>query len=86
MSFDDKFAVMLPEDYKQGTLEEYHVRRIINGIPEGIDDFIAGTSLPLEYNLDYMNGGMTSFSDHGEDIGIVAGCSYSYPLLLSTYL
>ncbi|KAF9362292.1 ccr4 associated factor [Mortierella sp. NVP85] len=46
----------LPEGYKQGTLEEYHVRRVINGVPEGIDDFIAGTSLPLEYNLDYMNG------------------------------
>ncbi|KAF8933288.1 ccr4 associated factor [Dissophora ornata] len=47
----------LPEGYRQGTLEEYHVRRIINGIPEGVDDFIAGTSLPLECNLDYMNGG-----------------------------
>jgi folate-binding Fe-S cluster repair protein YgfZ len=56
-------AVTLPEGYKQGTLEEYHVRRIIHGIPEGIDDFIAGTSLPLEYNLDYMNGGITTFRD-----------------------
>jgi hypothetical protein len=38
-------------------LEDYHVRRIINGVPEGIDDFIAGASLPLECNMDYMNGG-----------------------------
>ncbi|KAF9435870.1 ccr4 associated factor [Entomortierella beljakovae] len=48
--------VSLPENYKQGTLEDYHVRRITNGVPEGIDDFIAGTSLPLELNIDYMNG------------------------------
>ncbi|KAF9916280.1 ccr4 associated factor [Lobosporangium transversale] len=49
-------SLSLPEGYNQGTLEEYHVRRIINGVPEGIDDFIAGTSLPLEYNIDFMNG------------------------------
>lgn len=47
----------LPESYRQGTLEDYHVRRIMLGVPEGIDDFIAGMSLPLECNLDYMNGG-----------------------------
>ncbi|KAF9972162.1 ccr4 associated factor [Actinomortierella ambigua] len=32
----------MPETYRTGKLEEYHVRRIIHGIPEGIDDFIAG--------------------------------------------
>jgi len=49
--------VSLPESYRQGTLEDYHVRRIMLGVPEGMDDFIAGMSLPLECNLDYMNGG-----------------------------
>ncbi|KAF9929236.1 hypothetical protein BGZ67_006429 [Mortierella alpina] len=45
------YRVIVPKeslDYRQGTLEEYHVRLIINGVPEGIDDFIAGTDLPLE--------------------------------------
>ncbi|KAF9217478.1 ccr4 associated factor [Podila verticillata] len=50
-------ALNLPENYRRGLLEEYHVRRIMNGVPEGMDDFIPGTSLPLECNLDYMNGG-----------------------------
>ncbi|KAG0030316.1 ccr4 associated factor [Podila clonocystis] len=50
-------ALTLPENYRRGSLEEYHVRRILNGVPEGMDDFIPGTSLPLECNLDYMNGG-----------------------------
>lgn len=50
-------TVDLPENYRRGSLEEYHVRRILNGVPEGMDDFIPGTSLPLECNLDYMNGG-----------------------------
>ncbi|KAG0025883.1 Iron-sulfur clusters incorporation protein [Podila clonocystis] len=50
-------ALNLPENYRRGSLEEYHVRRILNGVPEGMDDFIPGTSLPLECNLDYMNGG-----------------------------
>lgn len=50
-------SVNLPENYRRGSLEEYHVHRIMSGVPEGMDDFIPGTSLPLECNLDYMNGG-----------------------------
>ncbi|KAG0267597.1 ccr4 associated factor [Mortierella polycephala] len=64
----------LPENYRQGTLEEYHVRRIINGVPEGIDDFIAGTSLPLECNLDYMNG-----------VDFRKGCYVGQELTIRTY-
>ena len=26
------------------------------GIPEGVDEIPVGKGLPLEYNLDYMNG------------------------------
>ncbi|KAF9994939.1 ccr4 associated factor [Entomortierella chlamydospora] len=64
----------LPESYKQGTLEDYHVRRITNGVPEGIDDFIAGTSLPLECNIDYMNG-----------VDFRKGCYVGQELTIRTY-
>ncbi|CAG8596756.1 15581_t:CDS:2 [Acaulospora colombiana] len=36
--------------------EEYVIRRIMHGVPEGIDDFEPGTSLPLQSNFDYMGG------------------------------
>ena len=36
--------------------EEYTLHRILNGIGEGSLDFPVGSSLPLENNLDYMNG------------------------------
>ncbi|SNX85719.1 related to IBA57 - mitochondrial iron-sulfur cluster assembly factor [Melanopsichium pennsylvanicum] len=36
--------------------DEYTVHRIVNGIGEGAHDFPEGSSLPLENNLDYMNG------------------------------
>lgn len=36
--------------------EEYTIHRIINGVGEGALDFPEGSSLPLENNLDYMNG------------------------------
>ena len=36
----------------------YHKHRLVSGIPEGVDDIISGRSLPLECNLDYMNGGI----------------------------
>ncbi|KAF9933492.1 ccr4 associated factor [Linnemannia zychae] len=64
----------LPENFRQGTLEEYHVRRIVNGVPEGIDDFIANTSLPLECNLDYMNG-----------VDFRKGCYVGQELTIRTY-
>ncbi|KAG0298284.1 ccr4 associated factor [Dissophora globulifera] len=67
-------SLSLPQGYKQGTLEEYHVRRIVNGVPEGIDDFIAATSLPLECNLDYMNG-----------VDFRKGCYVGQELTIRTY-
>ncbi|KAF9339835.1 ccr4 associated factor [Linnemannia elongata] len=67
-------SLSLPESYRHGTLEEYHVRRIVNGVPEGIDDFIAGTSLPLECNLDYMNG-----------VDFRKGCYVGQELTIRTY-
>ncbi|GJJ78237.1 transferase CAF17, mitochondrial [Entomortierella parvispora] len=64
----------LPESYLQGTLEDYHVRRILLGVPEGMDDFIAGMSLPLECNLDYMNG-----------VDFRKGCYVGQELTIRTY-
>ncbi|KAG0232438.1 ccr4 associated factor [Actinomortierella wolfii] len=64
----------MPETFRVGKLEDYHVRRIINGIPEGIDDFIAGTSLPLECNLDYMKG-----------VDFRKGCYVGQELTIRTY-
>ncbi|XP_070582270.1 putative transferase CAF17 homolog, mitochondrial [Ptychodera flava] len=37
-------------------LTEYDTHRYLHGIPEGIKDLPPGNSLPLESNLDYMNG------------------------------
>ncbi|KAG0257035.1 ccr4 associated factor [Actinomortierella ambigua] len=64
----------MPETYRVGKLEDYHVRRILNGIPEGIDDFIAGASLPLECNLDYMRG-----------VDFRKGCYVGQELTIRTY-
>ena len=38
--------------------EEYHVHRLQSGIPDGINKIAVGNSLPLEFNLEYMNGGI----------------------------
>jgi folate-binding Fe-S cluster repair protein YgfZ len=37
--------------------EQYKIKRILLGIPEGPDDFVYDTSLPLELNLDKSSGG-----------------------------
>ncbi|PWY97491.1 Aminomethyltransferase folate-binding domain-containing protein, partial [Testicularia cyperi] len=36
--------------------DEYTIHRILNGVGEGALDFPESTSLPLENNIDYMNG------------------------------
>ena len=42
--------------------DAYHDHRLLSGIPEGTDDITVGGSLPLEFNLDYMNGGTSYYS------------------------
>ena len=37
--------------------EEYTSWRYRSGIPEGVTDLPTGNCLPLESNLDFMNGG-----------------------------
>ncbi|ORX95627.1 Aminomethyltransferase folate-binding domain-containing protein [Basidiobolus meristosporus CBS 931.73] len=48
-------AFPVPPDFKELPSEEYTIRRILHGVPEG-SDFFVGSSLPLESNFDYMNG------------------------------
>jgi folate-binding Fe-S cluster repair protein YgfZ len=37
--------------------QDYEIKRILLGVAEGKDDFVSGTSLPLECNADLMHGG-----------------------------
>ena len=40
--------------------EEYHQHRLRTGVPEGIAELVPGVCFPLEFNLDYMNGGLSA--------------------------
>lgn len=40
----------------------YKVHRILQGVPEGPDDFVAGSTIPLEANLDYTGAGALTLS------------------------
>ena len=51
------WAFFLPKYHCFCVAGAYHRHRMLSGIPEGPDDIISGRSLPLECNLDYMNGG-----------------------------
>lgn len=63
------YRTVLPKDSdvqhalpKSGSFEEldaneYTIRRLLHGLPEGTDDIWPEVSLPLESNFDYMNGG-----------------------------
>ena len=37
--------------------EDYHQHRLKVGVAEGSGEFPVGSCTPLEYNVDYMNGG-----------------------------
>ena len=52
--------------------DAYHDHRLLSGIPEGTDDITVGGSLPLEFNLDYMNGG-NSLVPYPRDLTEVRG-------------
>ena len=40
----------------------YQVHRILQGVPEGPDDFVAASTIPLEANLDYTGAGARTLS------------------------
>ncbi|KAI7847321.1 hypothetical protein BDC45DRAFT_575976 [Circinella umbellata] len=61
-------------DFKELSSEEYTIRRILNGIPEGIEDMWPEQSLPLESNFDYMNG-----------VDFRKGCYVGQELTIRTY-
>lgn len=37
---------------------EYHHHRLKMGVAEGLEEIPTGACFPLEYNLDYLNGGV----------------------------
>lgn len=41
---------------KRSSSEAYTIHRILQGVPDGIEDIWANQSLPLEANVDFMNG------------------------------
>ncbi|KAJ3045436.1 ccr4 associated factor [Rhizophlyctis rosea] len=66
--------VVMETDGKKASAEDYTLRRILNGIPEGVDDLFTGASLPLESNLDYMSG-----------VDFRKGCYLGQELTIRTY-
>ncbi|TPX56347.1 aminomethyltransferase [Powellomyces hirtus] len=64
----------LPSSFSKANPESYTLRRILLGIPEGADDFSTGTSLPLESNLDLING-----------VDFRKGCYLGQELTIRTY-
>ncbi|KAJ3410217.1 Iron-sulfur clusters incorporation protein, partial [Chytridiales sp. JEL 0842] len=66
-------AVNLP-NFSKVDSEDYTLRRLLYGIPEGMDDFFTNTSLPLESNLDMMSG-----------VDFRKGCYLGQELTIRTY-
>ncbi|KAJ3003555.1 ccr4 associated factor, partial [Thoreauomyces humboldtii] len=64
----------LPATFQELSGESYKLRRILLGIPEGSDDFVPGTSLPLESNLDLLSG-----------VDFRKGCYLGQELTIRTY-
>jgi folate-binding Fe-S cluster repair protein YgfZ len=53
----DVASILPSNEYSELAPEEYTIRRLLQGVPEGVDDIWPEQALPLESNLDYMNGG-----------------------------
>ncbi|ORZ01889.1 hypothetical protein BCR42DRAFT_429821 [Absidia repens] len=72
---DQDVHSMLPSnEYSELPSEEYTIRRLLQGIPEGPDDIWPEQSLPLESNIDYMNG-----------VDFRKGCYVGQELTIRTY-
>ncbi|KAJ1562881.1 ccr4 associated factor, partial [Cladochytrium tenue] len=59
---------------KEASPEEYTLRRVLLGVPEGADDIVSGQSLPLESNFDLMSG-----------VDFRKGCYLGQELTIRTY-
>ena len=50
------FAASFASDHDIADASAYLLRRILNGVPEGPNELVPGTSLPLEGCMDVMGG------------------------------
>ncbi|ORY43789.1 Aminomethyltransferase folate-binding domain-containing protein [Rhizoclosmatium globosum] len=64
----------LPSTFAEASELEYKIHRILNGIPEGMDDIFPNVSLPLESNFDLMGG-----------VDFRKGCYLGQELTIRTY-
>ncbi|KAG9284824.1 hypothetical protein G9A89_003747 [Geosiphon pyriformis] len=65
---------ILPDSFTELPSDEYTIRRILHGIPEGVEDFPPGNVISLQANLDYMGG-----------IDFRKGCYIGQELTFRTY-
>jgi folate-binding protein YgfZ len=70
-------------NYNKVSIECYNIHRTLLGIPEGPEDYISGQSLPLESNLDYLNGGKYLF--HLQIVDFRKGCYLGQELTIRTF-
>ncbi|KAI9348949.1 hypothetical protein DFJ73DRAFT_960107 [Zopfochytrium polystomum] len=66
--------VPLPATFTEASPEEYTLRRILLGIPEGVDDVASAQALPMESNFDLMSG-----------VDFRKGCYLGQELTIRTY-
>ncbi|KAI9310669.1 hypothetical protein DFJ73DRAFT_637050, partial [Zopfochytrium polystomum] len=66
--------VPLPAAFTEASPEEYTLRRILLGIPEGVDDVASAQALPMESNFDLMSG-----------VDLRKGCYLGQELTIRTY-
>ncbi|CAI2165582.1 13649_t:CDS:2 [Funneliformis geosporum] len=64
----------IPNSFTELPSNEYTIRRILHGVPEGVHDFPPGEALPLQSNFDYMGG-----------IDFRKGCYIGQELTFRTY-
>ncbi|KAJ2760416.1 ccr4 associated factor [Coemansia sp. BCRC 34490] len=52
----DQIRALVATRFARVAGERYTLRRVLKGVAEGASDFVAGAAVPLECNLDYMQG------------------------------
>lgn len=67
-------AASLTSSYDQATIDEYNLRRVALGVPEGIEEIVPGQALPLESDMDIHGG-----------VDVRKGCYIGQELTVRTY-